>query len=234
MFLVTFEDAEGRAAYLPHPVCAWALCVCTLEHVCVCVCVCVCAYQSRRSVLSFVSANVAARLMGGGCSSPVQKHKAFVDLLLGEGILDSAHVLDYYPQPVATTRGELVGKIAIILTLEVKEDRVDEFLAIAVRECSILHCKIAQWWPTVSDAASLLACVCRRKIRAALLPSLDAKGSMLFARVTQRRPTSSFSTKFIRRSRRLHRTVAPIIGKSGMHLRNLGRFAAYRQRSIRC
>ena len=66
--------------------------------------------------------------------SRVQKHQAFVDLLLGEGILDSAHVLDYYPQPVATTRSNLTQKIAIILTLEVQEDRLDEFLAVAVRK----------------------------------------------------------------------------------------------------
>ena len=59
-----------------------------------------------------------------------------MDLLLGEGILDSAHVLDYYPQPVATTRSNLAQKIAIILTLEVQEDRLDEFLAVAVRKQS--------------------------------------------------------------------------------------------------
>ena len=88
----------------------------------------------------------------------MQKHKAFVDLLLWERILDSAHVLDYYPQPVATTRGELAGKIAIILTLEVKDDRVDEFLAIAVCEYSTLHCKINS--TAVPDAASLHPCVC--------------------------------------------------------------------------
>ena len=52
---------------------------------------------------------------------------------MGEGILDSAHVLDYYPQPVATTRCDPARKIAIILSLEVKEDYLEEFLAVAVR-----------------------------------------------------------------------------------------------------
>ena len=73
---------------------------------------------------------------------------------MGEGILDSAHVLDYYPQPVATTRCDPAQKIAIILSLEVKEDYLEEFLAVAVRNRVTLSYMIVQERPTMSAAAA--------------------------------------------------------------------------------
>ena len=54
---------------------------------------------------------------------PHPKHQAFVQLLLGEGILDRAHVLDFNPQPVPTG-ASLEAKIAIVLELEIAPDRV--------------------------------------------------------------------------------------------------------------
>ena len=56
---------------------------------------------------------------------PHPKHQAFVQLLLGEGILDRAHVLDFNPQPVPTG-ASLEAKIAIVLELEIAPDRVRE------------------------------------------------------------------------------------------------------------
>ena len=48
-----------------------------------------------------------------------------MQLLLGEGILDRAHVLDFNPQPVPTG-ASLEAKIAIVLELEIAPDRVRE------------------------------------------------------------------------------------------------------------
>lgn len=77
---------------------------------------------------------------------------------MGEGILDSAHVLDYYPQPVATTRCEPARKIAIVLSLEVKEDYLDEFLAVAVRDHVTLCCSTVHQWPTTSFCFCCCCC----------------------------------------------------------------------------
>ena len=71
---------------------------------------------------------------------PHPKHQAFVQLLLGEGILDRAHVLDFHPQPVPTG-ASLEAKIAIVLELEIAPARVDDFLKVAANDA---RCTIAE------------------------------------------------------------------------------------------